>query len=228
MTDRLDQLVEAATPLLARVDTVLSTAGAPEGHPVWPELRRVRLLPGDAVRAVCDLRPEAISAAVPHLRTEARTYAALADALPLTAAWSGEAADAYEQARRRTAQHLNGGPDSLSRRMEATADYADALTAWMTRARTDLALALTEALTSAEALTLTAGNSHPPGTHSPAAYPPDAHSPDAHSSGTHSPDQQARAAADVSALLLRTIADAYDQGEALLDDSAPLQNPLLV
>ncbi|MEU4419538.1 hypothetical protein AB0F81_02860 [Actinoplanes sp. NPDC024001] len=202
MTDRLDQLVEAARPLLSRVDTVLSMVGAPEGHHVWPELRRVRLLPGDAVRAVCDLHPEAILESIPELRANVRAYADLADALPMSEAWSGEAADAYEQARRRAAEHLNGGPDSLSHRMEATANLADALAEWMTRARGDVAMALAEAMGSAEAVTLSAGSDLPP-------------------------DEEARAAANVAALLLQAIADSYDRGEALLDDSAPLQNVLL-
>ncbi|MEV6305153.1 hypothetical protein AB0M02_37470 [Actinoplanes sp. NPDC051861] len=201
MTDRLDQLAEAARPLLSRVDSVLSGIGAPEGHDVWPELRRVRLLPGDAVRAVCDLSPDAIRAAAPELRAEARTYADVADSLPLPGEWVGEAAEAYEEARRRTAEHLNGGPESLARRMEMTADLADALTEWMTRARRDLALVLAEVITSAEALTLTAGTGSPP-------------------------EEQARAAADVGALLLRTVADAYDRGEDLLEGSTALQNPL--
>ena len=200
MADRLDRLVEAASPLLGRVDAVLSGVGAPEGHPVWPELRRVRLLPGDAVRAVGALSPEPMRDAAPELRAEARTYADVADALPRAEEWTGAAADAYEQARRRAAERLNGGPDSLGRRMEATADLAEALTEWMSRAREDLASALAEVLTSAEAITLTGGEV--------------------------APDEEARAAAGVAALLLRTVADSYDRGEALLDESAPLQDPL--
>lgn len=201
MTDRLDQLVEAASSLLARVDTVLSVVGAPEGHHVWPELRRVRLLPGDAVRAVCDLRPEAILETAPELRGNVRAYAELADALPIAAGWSGEAAEAYEAARRRAAEHLNGGPESLGRRMEATADLADALTDWMTRTRRELAMTLAEILGSTEAITLSAAGELPP-------------------------EEEAAAAANVAASLLRTVADNYDRGEVLLDESVPLQTAL--
>lgn len=202
MVDRLDQLVDAAAPLLDCVDSVLSVVGAPEGHRVWPELRRVRLLPGDAVRAVCDLRPAAVLEAVPELRSHTRAYADLADALPIADTWSGDAAEAYEQARRRAAEHLNGGPDSLGHRMGATADLGEALAEWMTRTRGDLAMALAEAIGSAEALTLSA--------------------PDL------PPDEEARAAAEIAALLLRTVADSYERGEDLLDESVPLQNALLV
>jgi hypothetical protein len=200
MMDRLDHLLDTAGPLLALVDRVLSTVGAPEGHPVWPELRRVRLLPGDAARVVGALYPEAILDSVPELRADAQAYAALADALPLAGGWEGEAADEYERARRRTAEHLNGGPDSLGHRMAATADLADALTSWMARARGDLAAILAVALTSAEAVDLTAGG-----------LPP---------------DEEARLAADLAAPLLRTVADSYDRGEALIDEAVALQNAL--
>ncbi|MEV0896592.1 hypothetical protein [Actinoplanes sp. NPDC049802] len=202
MTDRLEQLLKAASPLLNRVDEALATIGAPEGHDVWPELRRVRLLPGDAARAVAALHPSALLDAIPELRADARAYADLADALPSPGSWSGEAADAYEEARRRAAEHLNGGPDSLGSRMEATADLADALTDWMINTRDDLATVLAEASLSTEAVTL--------------------------SGGDHPPDIQAAAAAAIGATLLRTIADCYDRAEDLLDGSIALQTPLLV
>ncbi|GLY05885.1 MULTISPECIES: hypothetical protein [Actinoplanes] len=201
--DRLDHLLDAAGPLLGRVDGVLSTIGAPEGHDVWAQLRRVRLLPGDAVRAVGALSPDPILDSVAELRADARAYADLADTLPQAGAWTGEAAEAYEKARRATAGHLNGGPDSLGRRMEATADLADALIAWMVRARAAVAAALAGALVSTEALTLTA-------------------------TGESVPADEARAAAAIGAVLLRTVADSYDRAEGLLDDTVPLQTPNLV
>ncbi|MDI6100573.1 hypothetical protein QLQ12_18345 [Actinoplanes sp. NEAU-A12] len=200
--DRLDELLTAGTPLLSRVDEVLSTIGAPGGHDVWRELRRIRLLPGDAARAVAALRPTAILEAGPELRADARAYADLADALPLAGDWSGEAADAYETARRSTAERLNGGPDSLGRRMEATADLADALAGWMLRARGELTSTLAEVMLSAEAITLLGGD--------------------------HPPADSAAAAAAIGARLLHTIAGSYDEAEDLLADSAGLQNPLPV
>jgi hypothetical protein len=198
--DRLDDLLTAAEPLLSRVDQVLAAVGAPAGHDVWPELRRVRLLPGDAARAVAALHPAVVAEAVPELRAQARACADTAEALPLATGWAGDAAEAYETARRRAAEQLNAGPESLSRRMTATADLADALTDWMSRSRRDLAGALASVLTSAEALTLTAG----------AGFP---------DSG------ESRAAADVAVLLLRTVGDSYDRGEDLLDDSLALRSP---
>lgn len=189
--DRLDHVLTVAEPLLARVDQVLSAAGAPADHDVWGELRRVRLLPGDAARAVAALRPSAVADAVPELRAQARTCADTADALPLATSWTGDAAEAYESARRHAAEQLNVGPESLSHRMSATADLADELTGWMTRTRADLADVLAGVLTSVEALTLITG----------AGFP--------------QPDE-ARAAADVAAVLLRSVGDSYDRAEDLL------------
>ncbi|WP_436524580.1 hypothetical protein [Actinoplanes sp. HUAS TT8] len=198
--DRLDHLLTTAEPLLARVDQVLSAAGAPAGHEVWPELRRVRLLPGDAARAVAALHPAAVADAAPELRAQAQACADTADALPMATGWSGHAAEAYEVARRRTTEQLNVGSDSLSRRMAATADLAEALTDWMTRTRFDLAGTLAGVLTSAEALTLMTGGGFP------------------------EPDET-RAAADIAAALLRTVGDSYDRAEDLLDDATGLKSP---
>ena len=64
MSDRLDTLLDTVGPLLRRVDDVLSTGGAPPEHPVWREIRRVRLLPWDAVLAVAALRPDVMREAV--------------------------------------------------------------------------------------------------------------------------------------------------------------------
>ncbi|AEV81396.1 hypothetical protein ACWT_0384 [Actinoplanes sp. SE50] len=198
--DRLDQLLTVADPLLSRVDQLLTSVGAPAGHDVWPELRRVRLLPGDAVRAVAALHPAALADAVPELRAQARVCADTADALPLATTWTGHAAEAYEATRRRTAEQLNVGPDSLSRRMTATADLAGALHDWMTHTRAALAYALADSLNSAEALTVTVSSGFP----QPA---------------------ETRAAAAIATHVLRTIADSYDRAENLLDDSSSLTTP---
>jgi hypothetical protein len=198
--DQLDQLLAAADPLLNRVDEVLSAVGAPGGHDVWRELRRVRLLPGDAARAVAALHPKILREAGSELRADARVHADLADTLPLAVAWSGEAAEAYEAARRSAAERLNGGPDSLSARMEATAELAEALTGWMLRTRGELAAALAEVMLSIEAITLLGGDGPPA--------------------------DQAAASAAIGARLLRTIADSYDAAEDLLAGSVDLQTAI--
>ncbi|GAB1644675.1 hypothetical protein [Krasilnikovia sp. MM14-A1259] len=204
--DRLGQLLDASAPLLRRVDEVLSSAGAPPGHPVWPELRRVRLLPGDAVRAVAALRPGELADAAPELRADALACADVAESLPPPGAWSGDAAGAYDVARRRAAIHLSGGPDSIDARLAATADLADALFEWMEQTRGHLAATLAEALGSGEALTLATD-----GPVDPTAC------------------AEVLAAAEIGHWVLRTISQRYEEVDDLLHGSADLaeaQSPL--
>jgi hypothetical protein len=200
--DRLDRLMTTAGPLLRRVDEILSAAGAPPAHRVWTELRRVRLLPGDAARAVAALRPAELEEAVPELRADARAYAVLAASLPEPGEWTGAAADAYDAARQRTAAHLSGGPDSLDERLQASADLAEGLMSWMRSARDSLAETLVEVLTSTEAVTL-AGTKV-----DPAAL------------------REQQAAADVAAQVLCAVADGYVAGADLLYKSARLAEPV--
>ncbi|RZU51593.1 hypothetical protein EV385_3423 [Krasilnikovia cinnamomea] len=197
--DRLGQLLDASAPLLRRVDEVLSAAGAPPGHSVWPELRRVRLLPGDAVRAVAALRPADLADAARELHADAHTYADVAESLPPPGAWSGDAAGAYDDARRRAAGHLSGAPDSLDARLAGTAELADALAEWMEQARTDLAAMLAEVLGSTAAVTLSTDEPI-----DPAACP------------------QVLAAAEIGQRVLRTIRERYDVVADLLHGSAQL------
>jgi hypothetical protein len=202
--DRLDEALDAATPLLRRVDEVLTIAGAPAEHALWAELRRVRLLPGDAAQAVAALTPAALADAAPELRTDARAYAEIAVDLPAPGGWTGEAADAYNDLRRRTASHLSGGHESLDERLEATADLAEALTDWMTKTRARLAAALADALTSGEALILMSSSA--------ATSPP--------------PMPDVIAAADVAAHVLKSIADSYTDAADLLQSSTTLTTAL--
>jgi hypothetical protein len=200
--DRLDEVLGACGALLDRVDDLLETAGAPDGHAVWHELRRVRLLPGDAARAVAGLRPGALEDAAGELRAGARACAAAAAELPPAGDWTGEAADTYETARRRVADRLSGDDESLDERLEATADLAQALTDWMTKTRLDLAGALAGVLASGEALTLAAGLGAPP------------------------TEAETGAAAAVATRVLRTIADNYADADDLLQGSGDLAQPV--
>lgn len=200
--DRLERLLTAAGPLLRRVDDILGAGGAPPDHPVWSELRRVRLLPGDAAHAVAALRPKELLDAAPELRADARAYAVLAASLPRPGEWTGAAADAYDAARQRAADHLSGGPDSLDERLEASADLADALVDWMYAARDAVAAALAEVLTSTEAVALTEGKA-----------------------GLPSADDL-EAAAEVAARVLQAVADSYETGAELLHSTTELIEPL--
>jgi hypothetical protein len=197
--DALDHVMATADPLLRRVDHVLGAVGAPADHGVWGEVRRVRLLPGDAARAVVALRAAGLAEASPSLRAEARAYADLAGSLPPAGEWRGDAADAYDDARRRAATHLSGRPDSLDERLAATADLADALADWMTRTRVDLAATLAEVVGSAEAVSLTLDAAVDPAI-----------------------DQEVLAAAEMGERVLRSVADSYDLAAGLLAGSAEL------
>jgi hypothetical protein len=201
--DAFDHVVATAAPMLRRVDELLSGVGAPPGHPVWSQVRRVRLLPGDAVRAVAGLRATDLADASPELRADARAYADIAAALPPPGAWTGDAAEAYDDARRRTAERLSGGAESLDERLEASADLADALVGWIAESRAEVAATLAEVLSSAEALALSADEPA-----DPAAA------------------RQAVAAAAVAERVLRTIAGSYDQAADLLDSSVELATVL--
>ncbi|MEV4345962.1 hypothetical protein AB0J83_15960 [Actinoplanes sp. NPDC049596] len=203
--DRLDQLLDAATPLLRRAGDLLEEAGAPAEDPLWDQLRRVRLLPADAVTAVAALRPAALAEAVPELRSAARSCAGVAAALPPPGEWEGEAAETYDDLRRRVATHLAGDGDSLDERLEATADLADALHDWMSRSRDAVAAVLAEVLMSAEALTLQT---------SPVAHPPE--------------PADLQAAVTVATHVLRTIADLYAEAEDLIHNSTHLTTPIPV
>jgi hypothetical protein len=197
--DRLDDLLHTARPLLDRVEEMLTAVGAPEDHRVWGELRRVRLLPGDAARAVAALRPSALGEAGPRLRAEARACVEVAAGLPPPEEWSGEAAEAYDDVRRRMAAQLSGEDESLDERLEATADLADALRDWMQEMRDGVARVLAEAMSSREAARLLTGGG---------AMPP--------------PQDDIVGAAEIAASVLRVIADNYDYASDLIRGSSGL------
>ncbi|MEH0829427.1 hypothetical protein V6U84_55845, partial [Micromonospora sp. CPCC 205714] len=141
--DALDRLAEPGLDLLARVDTLLA-AGAPEGHRLWPLLRRMQVLPGAAVREFLDLHPAPLTGAGHAVRRLVRGYDDTSALLADQVAWSGTAASAYDEARAALLRHLDEGPDSLVGRLESTAGYADALAGWVEGSRAALARALAE------------------------------------------------------------------------------------
>ncbi|MEH0843583.1 hypothetical protein V6U81_14455 [Micromonospora sp. CPCC 205711] len=149
--DALDRLAEPALHLLARVDTLLA-AGAPEAHPVWPLLRRMQVLPGDALRAFLDLHPAPLAGAGHAVRRLVPAYDDACAALTDPGIWSGPAAGAYDEARSALLRHLDEGPESLVGRLESTAGYADALAHWVEGSRLAVARVLADVLGSAEAV----------------------------------------------------------------------------
>jgi|HigsolmetaAR206D_1030411.scaffolds.fasta_scaffold00514_3 hypothetical protein len=188
--DALDHLAGPADALLDRVDRLLATAGAPDGHRIWPLLRRLRVLPGDAARALLACRSAPLTGVGAAARAAVRAYGDARDALAAVDSWRGPAAETYAARRRALGAYLAAGPESLAGRMAATAGYAEEVAGWIDRSRTALARTLAEVLGSAEAVAVVTGR-------------------DA------DPTVVASAAAEIGARVLATVAEAYDVAETL-------------
>lgn len=202
--DALDRLAEPGLDLLRRVDTLLA-AGASDGHRVWPLLRRMQVLPGEAVRSFIDLHPAPLADAGHAVRRLVRSYDEVSTTLTDPVLWSGPAASAYGQARSALLHHLDAGPESLVGRLESTAGYADALGAWVEGSRLALARALAEVIRSSEAVAVVAATSVSVGssTRGSSAVP----------GGVE--------AAEIAARVLAVLCVAYDGAETLLREWGP-------
>ncbi|MFF5053984.1 hypothetical protein ACFY1S_12465 [Micromonospora sp. NPDC000663] len=200
--DPLDRLAEPGLDLLHRVDALLA-AGVPEGHRVWPLLRRMQVLPGDAVRGFLDLHPAPLTGAGHAVHRLVRGYDDVCATLTDPVLWSGPAASAYGQERAALLRHLDEGPESLVGRLESTAGYADALADWVEGSRLALARTLADVLRSAEAVAVVAataaGPPLPPGPVGPGVAD----------------------AAEIAARVLAVLCVAYDGAETLLRQWAP-------
>jgi hypothetical protein len=149
--DALDRLAGPAQELLSRVDTTLARAGAPSDHPLWPLLRQLRVLPGDAVATVAALKPAPLSAAGLALRTLSRQYAQPRVTPP---SWTGPAAEAFTARWASLSAHVEHG---LAGRLAETACYAEEVADWVSRTRLAVARTLAVVLTSAEAVAVGSG-----------------------------------------------------------------------
>ncbi|MET8120501.1 hypothetical protein [Micromonospora sp. NPDC005291] len=200
--DALDRLAEPGLDLLRRVDTLIA-AGVPEGHRVWPLLRRMQVLPGNAVRGFLDLHPAPLAGAGHAVRRLVRGYDDVSAALTDGVLWSGPAATAYGQQRAALLRHLDEGPDSLVGRLESTAGYADALADWVEGSRLALARTLADVLRSAEAVAVVSATATGvltrPGPVGPGVAD----------------------AAEIAARVLAVLCVAYDGAETLLRQWAP-------
>lgn len=195
--DALDRLAEPGLDLLRRVDHLLA-AGVPEGHQLWPLLRRMQVLPGDALRAFLDLHPAPLATAGHAVRRLVRGYDDACATLTDPGLWAGPAASAYDEARAALLRHLDEGPESLVGRLESTAGYADALAHWVEGSRLAVARVLAEVLGSAEAVRVLAATA--PGGNS--------------ATGTG-------AAAEIATRVLSVLGVAYDGAETLLRQWSP-------
>lgn len=143
--DALDQVAPAAAGLLDRVDGVLTHAGAPAGHRIWPLLRRLGTLPGAALHAVLSLRP-----APPSFHGLLQEYADTRTAISMRGSWEGAGAEVFAAHQAALSGHLDG----LTAKLSATEAYAEAVAGWVRESRVAVAHALVPLLGSAEAVTV--------------------------------------------------------------------------
>lgn len=188
--DALDRLAGAAADLLARVDDTLAHAGAPDDHPIWPLLRQVRALPGDAVAAIAALEPAPLGSAATVLRRTIGGYAAVRDTLPDELGWAGAGAESFAAQWAALGAHLGTTPDDgITGRLTATLSYVDATEAWIRAGRAAVARTLAEVLTCLEAVRVRTGG-----------------------------EGAAHSAADIGARLLACVAGVCERGERVLDE----------
>lgn len=162
--DALDRVATAGRDLLRRVDAALKATGAPAGDPLWPLLRSVGALPGDAFEFALGLDPEPLLAAAAELRVNAERYAErqteLAEHLG-DRAWQGSGAEAFAAVWRALGAHIGDAraadEPSLTGRLLAVASYLDSVAAWASELRIEVALAVMAGLGSAEAVALRSG-----------------------------------------------------------------------
>jgi hypothetical protein len=188
--DALSRIGPVARPLLATVDDALVRHGAPAGHPIWAHLRRLGTTPADAAAFFVDADPASLRAAADRLRAQAEAY--VSKPVPTSVRWEGTVADVYAV----RAAALRDHTDAMATRLTATARYAEDVASWWDESRADVAAALAEVLTSAQAVTVTT---------------------------KAAPDAPAvlSAAADIGARVLAAASAALDAGHALLQGGGP-------
>lgn len=210
--DALDRLAPPAADLLARVDDTLVRCGAPPEHPVWPLLRRLRALPGEAVAAIAAASPAPLGTTGAVLRRLDEAYAHAYAALPAEVeGWRGVGAESFAAQWAALRTHLG---EDLAERLRGTRSFVEAVERWARDTRAALARTLAVVLTSEEAVVVRAAAA-PTAPEVPAVS-----SDDGPAVGPVAPEV-VRAAAGIAAHVLRTLVEAYDRGAALLDEWAP-------
>lgn len=192
--DALDRLAPAGRDLLTRVDGVLAARGAPADHPIWPLLRAVGALSCDVLRFASALRPAPLATAGSAVRQLLRGYEYPRAISPQ---WTGPAARAFVD----HAAALEAQVTGTLGRIAAVAEYADVVAAWADDTRQALARTLADALGSAQAATLVAGQAG------------------------ELDEDVAAVAADIGAAVLRVARAALASGEILAAEWAPRLAP---
>jgi hypothetical protein len=228
--DALARIAPPAVELLDRVDAVLAHAGAPADHPIWPLLRRLRALPGEAVAAFAPVTPESLAAATDTVHGLAVAYER--EALPGGSGdWRGAGAESFSA----QWQALRAHRDGLAERIRATASYLGALESWLAASRALLARTLAEVLTSAEAVEVHTATDPPGGPDF--GWPAGAASADGRQVGTGTTPADgpvgvgtvgvARAAAEIAVRVLESFDRIHEQGERLVEEWRPRLDELI-
>lgn len=159
--DSLGLVATEGRDLLRRVDLVIEHLGTPAGHALLPLLERLRLRPGEALRALLATSPGDLLAATAELRRLAVAYR---DELvaPLSRSvtelgWGGAGFDAFARRWAVQARHVTADDGtSMAAKLELTADFAESAAGWFSQVRQAVATTLAEAFGSTEAVTLKA------------------------------------------------------------------------
>ena len=159
--ESLDTMAPVARDLLHRVDLTLTQLGAPPDHPVLSLLRRLRVLPGQALDFALSASPQALVDAAAQLRQIRASYdsevATPLDRVMAELGWSSAGQAAFTARWRSLMDHLagqEGGRDSMAGRLLETAAYAESVAGWFSHLRYAICEALIPALSSEEAVVL--------------------------------------------------------------------------
>ena len=188
VSDPLGRLRQEAARLLAVVDETLARCGAPDHHPIWPLLRAVGLLPGDAVTEVVALSLEAFRERADLLRSHHERCAGVGDLVRAPSGWEGAAAEAAGA----QLESARAGLGMLAAHAGVLASLLADLAEWAGQGRGRLARTLAKVLTSAQAVELTLDDTEP--------------------------GARAQAAADIGAQVLAEVAAFWEGGGEIVRD----------
>ena len=159
MSDPLGRLHEAGARLLAEVDETLVRWGAPDHHPIWPLIRSIGLLPGDAVAAVEALSWEAFQQRADLMHSHHERAVGVGDLLAAPSGWEGPAAEAAGA----KLDSAHAGVRVLAANARVLAQVMGDLAEWGVQGRLRLARTLAKVLTSAQTVDLTMEDTEPVG-----------------------------------------------------------------